>query len=115
METSICCNRLSQGLELLRSLRQSWLAAVPRAGALGTAPSMADAYYGLEWRVHYQIIKGICHGLHYLHLNNVVHSDLKPANILLDYDMVPKIADFGLSRCYEIQSSAITVNIGGTL
>jgi hypothetical protein len=40
-ETPGCRNRLSQGVELPRSLRQSRLAAVPRAGALGMAPSMA--------------------------------------------------------------------------
>lgn len=61
----------------------------------------ADASQGLEWKIRYQIIKGICEGLHYLHKHSVLHLDLKPANILLTNSMLPKIADFGLSRCFD--------------
>ena len=69
-----------------------------------------------QWRDRFGIIMGICHGLHYLHQKNIVHVDLKPANILLDNNLVAKIADFGLSRCFgETQSRIITLNIGGTL
>jgi serine/threonine protein kinase len=75
-----------------------------------------DASCGLEWRTRYRIINGICDGLHYLHQNQVLHLDLKPPNILLDGNMFPKIADFGLSRLFdEKQSRPITTNIGGTM
>ncbi|CAM0942726.1 unnamed protein product [Alopecurus aequalis] len=69
-----------------------------------------------EWEVCYKIIKEICEGVQYLHDNCIVHFDLKPANILLDDNMSPKISDFGLSRCFkENQSRDITKNIVGTL
>lgn len=56
----------------------------------------------LEWQTRYQIIQGICEGLHHLHKEKgIIHMDLKPANILLDENMVPKITDFGLSRLDE--------------
>ncbi|XP_020179552.1 probable disease resistance protein At1g61300 [Aegilops tauschii subsp. strangulata] len=75
-----------------------------------------DTSSRLDWIKSYRIIKGICEGLHYLHQNCIVHLDLKPANILLDDNMTPKIADFGLSRCFdEKQSQAITENMAGTL
>ncbi|KAM0856245.1 hypothetical protein ACQ4PT_049242 [Festuca glaucescens] len=75
-----------------------------------------DASCGLQWRARYKIINEICDGLHYLHQNKVLHLDLKPSNILLDGNMLPKITDFGLSRLFdESQSRAITKNIGGTI
>ncbi|OEL16587.1 Cysteine-rich receptor-like protein kinase 14 [Dichanthelium oligosanthes] len=59
----------------------------------------------LKWAIRYKIIRGICIGLEYLHEQcnkTVAHLDLKPSNILLDKEMVPKIADFGLSRAFVI-------------
>ena len=84
---------------------------VTRPTVLFTAASC-----GLEWRVRYQIIKGICDGLHYLHEQRIVHADLKPANILLDDNMLPRIADFGLSRCFdEDQTKSITSKLIGSM
>ncbi|KAF6995179.1 hypothetical protein CFC21_011727 [Triticum aestivum] len=76
---------------------------------------MSDASCGLEWRERYRIIRGICEGLCYLHEKRILHLDLKPANVLLDIGMVPKIADFGLSRCFdEGQTRAITQHLCGS-
>ncbi|CAM0958980.1 unnamed protein product [Alopecurus aequalis] len=64
---------------------------------------ITDELRGLEWETRYEIITGICKGLRSLHEEkNIIHMDLKPANILLDFQdekyVVPKITDFGLSR-----------------
>ena len=77
----------------------------------------ADESCGLEWHARYRIIKGICEGLKYIHEleEPICHLDLKPDNILLDKDMVPKIADFGLSRIFGNDELArITRNPYGT-
>ncbi|KAF8654360.1 hypothetical protein HU200_061540 [Digitaria exilis] len=52
---------------------------------------ISDTSCGLEWEVRYQIIKGVCEGLRYIHAKVLLHLDLKPANILLDDNMIPKI------------------------
>ncbi|KAM3279941.1 hypothetical protein ACQJBY_046990 [Aegilops geniculata] len=69
-----------------------------------------------EWRTCYKIIKGISEGLQFLHETHIIHLDLKPANILLDDSMVPKITDFRLSRCFDKnQRQDITKTTLGTM
>ncbi|CAN6324891.1 unnamed protein product [Urochloa humidicola] len=55
----------------------------------------------LEWKQRFNIALGIAKGLAYLHhecLEWVIHCDVKPENILLDQNLEPKIADFGLAK-----------------
>ncbi|CAL4982297.1 unnamed protein product [Urochloa decumbens] len=77
---------------------------------------LSDECHGLDWHTRYNIIKGTCEGLKYLHTglkNPVYHLDLKPDNILLDSNMMPKLADFGLSKIFKETRS--TEGVHGTL
>lgn len=73
----------------------------------------------IDWDTRFRIVQGICNGLHFLHKEMdqpVVHMDLKPENILLGDNMVPKIADFGLSRLFgQEQTRMNTQNVVGSL
>ncbi|CAL4979924.1 unnamed protein product [Urochloa decumbens] len=78
---------------------------------------LSDESCGLDWHTRYKIIKGICEGLDYLHngsKDHIYHLDLKPANILLDENIMPKISDFGLSRLFGTTQTHTTKNFIGT-
>ncbi|XP_044971034.1 G-type lectin S-receptor-like serine/threonine-protein kinase SD1-13 [Hordeum vulgare subsp. vulgare] len=78
---------------------------------------LSDKSSGHDWSTRYNIIEGICFGLCYLHMQMdkpILHLDLKPANILLDADMLPKISDFGLSRLLDKKETICTTSRDGT-
>ena len=79
---------------------------------------VADAPFALDWQTRCKIIEGISIGLRYLHEGSnvpIIHLDLKPANILLDEDFVPKIIDFGLSRLFDPKQTIKIAASTGTL
>ncbi len=46
-------------------------------------------------------LRGVLEGLEYLHSRNVVHRDVKLANVLLDDNHKTKLCDFGVAACTE--------------
>ena len=83
-------------------------------------PVSADESCKYDWPTTYKIIKGTCEGLHHLHKgrgekNYIYHLDLKPDNILLDENLVPKIGDFGLSRLFGDSKTHETSKTKGTM
>ncbi|KAI9120036.1 hypothetical protein K1719_009005 [Acacia pycnantha] len=66
----------------------------------------------LSYQKIYEISLGIARGIAYLHHGcdmQILHFDIKPHNILLDNEFIPKISDFGLARLYSIDDSIVTL------
>ncbi|XP_047096085.1 rust resistance kinase Lr10-like isoform X1 [Lolium rigidum] len=58
------------------------------------------------------IAMGIARGMEYLHQGcnqRILHFDIKPHNILLDYNFNPKISDFGLAKLCARDQSIVTL------
>jgi len=45
-----------------------------------------------------KIVEEVCSALGYAHRNNVIHRDVKPANIFVQPDGSAKLLDFGIAR-----------------
>ncbi|XP_043808972.1 serine/threonine-protein kinase STY8 isoform X2 [Manihot esculenta] len=53
----------------------------------------------------------VSRGMEYLHQNNIIHRDLKTANLLMDIHKVVKVADFGVAR-FQNQEGVMTAETG---
>ncbi|MBA3314616.1 MAG: protein kinase [Planctomycetota bacterium] len=60
------------------------------AGQIANGPIAANDAVALA--------RGVLRGLMHAHGSGILHCDLKPANVLLDQDFVPRLCDFGQAR-----------------
>ncbi|XP_075648443.1 LEAF RUST 10 DISEASE-RESISTANCE LOCUS RECEPTOR-LIKE PROTEIN KINASE-like 2.2 [Castanea sativa] len=67
----------------------------------------------------FEISLGVARGIEYLHRGcdvQILHFDIKPHNILLDENFIPKVSDFGLAKLYPANDSIVYLTAArGTL
>uniref|UniRef100_A0A453DAK5 Protein kinase domain-containing protein n=1 Tax=Aegilops tauschii subsp. strangulata TaxID=200361 RepID=A0A453DAK5_AEGTS len=78
-----------------------------------------SAERSFSWDKINEIALGIARGINYLHQGcdmQILHFDIKPHNVLLDSNFVPKVADFGLAKLYPRDNSFVPLSaLRGTI
>jgi serine/threonine protein kinase len=86
-------------------------------GAAARAPAKQPKAARLGWDARHRIAVGVAQGVSYLHHDcrpAVAHRDLKPSNILLDADMEPRVADFGIAKALRGGAGAPMSAVAGS-
>lgn len=60
-----------------------------------------------------QLFLGVCDAVQHAHQNLVVHSDLKPPNILVDTEGEVQLLDFGIARLLDVGQQGQTTQLEG--
>lgn len=80
----------------------------------GSIASLLRRFGAFSERVVVAYTRQVLSGLAYLHDNQVVHRDIKGANILVDTNGVCKLADFGCSKAMQTLNVTRNKSVQGT-
>jgi hypothetical protein len=67
----------------------------------GSVSKLLETYKSLSESIIRKYTQQILEGLEYLHCHNIIHRDIKGANILVDRDGICKLSDFGGAKIIE--------------
>lgn len=69
----------------------------------------------LDWKETIDISIQICSALSKAHSRNIIHRDIKPNNIIMTSEGVPKVADFGIARSVSSETDTMTIDTIGSV
>ncbi|MCR9294481.1 MAG: protein kinase [bacterium] len=102
---------MSTGRYIVQILSVGWKAEPPyyvmEYLENGSLEDMVRSQGSLSVSAASKMLQEIAEGLSYAHEKGVLHCDLKPANIMLDHDLRPRLADFGQSRMTNEQTPSL--------
>ncbi|MBL9032747.1 MAG: serine/threonine protein kinase [Phycisphaerae bacterium] len=121
MDTDDLLRRFRAERRTLANLRHPNIAALHDGGSLPDGrPYLVMEYVdghplgefcaerGLATAERLRLFVAVCRAVEFAHKNLVVHRDLKPGNILVTADGVPKLLDFGIAKVLD-EDGAMTV------
>ena len=69
----------------------------------------------LPWQEAAEIAISVLSALHKAHRHCIIHRDIKPQNILMTSDNVPKVTDFGIARAASTSTITMKVDTVGSV
>ena len=124
MDTDAVIGRLHQERRILAALEHPSIARLLDGGTTGDGrPWLAMEYveglpihkfceqYALSREDRCRLIEKVCDAAAYAHRNLVIHRDLKPDNILVTPDGVPKLLDFGIAKLLDAESGETRASV----
>jgi serine/threonine protein kinase/tetratricopeptide (TPR) repeat protein len=114
MDSGVVIRKFQQERQILASLDHPHIARLYDGGTTEDGVpylvmelvegSHIDAYCdgrGLSVTDRLQLFRQVCEAVQYAHQRLVIHRDLKPGNILVQEDGVPKLLDFGIAKLLD--------------
>jgi eukaryotic-like serine/threonine-protein kinase len=115
LDSGFITNRFQQERQILARLSHPYIAQLLDGGATEEGwPYLVMEYVDGQPLDEYcdghklltverlKLFRQVCAAVHYAHQNLVVHRDLKPGNILVTKDGVPKLLDFGIAKLLAV-------------
>ena len=73
----------------------------------------ADCVFELPYEKKFSVAKNIAAALSFMHPQNIIHQDIKPANVLVERSSyVAKVCDFGLCRIRQAHAISFSAALG---
>jgi serine/threonine protein kinase len=79
----------------------------------GTLSSMSDERGPVPWQESLRYVRHVALALEHAATLNIVHRDVKPANILVSTEGVAKLADLGLAKQHDVDQVGAELTIQG--
>jgi len=114
MDTDFMLNRFRQERQILANLEHPFIARLLDGGATddglpyfvmeyvdGSPITTYCAEQNLDLVERLRLFRLVCEAVQYAHQHLVIHRDLKPGNILITKERIPKLLDFGIAKLMD--------------
>ena len=124
VDTVELVRRFRHERQILASIEHPYIAKLLDGGStIGGSPYLVMEYIdglpidvycdrnGVTTRERLELFCKVCAAIQFAHQNLVVHRDIKPGNILVTSDGVPKLLDFGIAKLLDPAAFSLTIDL----